>query len=277
MVSNVHLNQMGVTGEGKAYFFKPEIPRKRYCEISAVIDSHQSRRMRSESNQIALPSVNETVCKYYNKHLIPILNAPILRRDNFFANLTHKIGVDKRCPDMAGTRGTLPPPPSAAPLQTSTKIFSRKRLGPMNLTDNTDDEMISILESLPSYVKRIKLGRAKLVNGTLELLDILNSLKSFSKSANSYCHDIMRYYNPHSDVQETLIANLRVAGLLDAAGSSMSLHNAKNKADLNNMIKRPMGMLNLIKNPEQSLQFEGECSEWMEATETDFKEINHVT
>ena len=147
----------------------------------------------------------------------------------------------------------------------------------MNSRDNTDDEMISILESLPSYVKRIKLGRAKLVNGTLELLDILNSLKSFSKSANSYCHDIMRYYNPHSDVQETLIANLRVAGLLDAAGSSMSLHNAKNKADLNNMIKRPMGMLNLIKNPEQSLQFEGECSEWMEATETDFKEINHVT
>jgi hypothetical protein len=168
--------------------------------------------------------------------------------------------------------GPLPPPPSAAPMQTSTKIFSRKRLGPMNLTDNTDDEMISILESLPSYVKLIKLGRAKLVNGTLELLDILNSLKSFSKSADSYCHDIMRYYNPHSEVQETLIANLRVAGLLDAAGSSMSLHDANNKADLNKMIKRPMGMLHQIKNPEQALQFQGEISEWMEATPIDLAE-----
>ena len=142
----------------------------------------------------------------------------------------------------------------------------------MNVTDNSDYELIRILESLASYLKQIKSGRTKLVNGTLELLDILNSLKSFSKSADSYCHDIMRYYNPRAEVQETLIANLRLAGLLDAAGSKMSLHDAKNKADLDNMIKRPMGMLNQIKNPEQSLQFQGEISEWMEATPIDFAE-----
>ena len=147
----------------------------------------------------------------------------------------------------------------------------------MNITKNTDCELITILESLPSYLKPINSGRTKLVNGTLELLDILNSLKSFSKSADSYCHDIMRYYNPRADVQETLIANLRAAGLLDAAGSKMSLHDAKNKADLNNIIKRPMGMLNQIKNPEQSIQFDDESSEWMAATEIDFKEINHGT
>ena len=147
----------------------------------------------------------------------------------------------------------------------------------MNITKNTDCELITILESLPSYLKPINSGRTKLVNGTLELLDILNSLKSFSKSADSYCHDIMRYYNPRAEVQETLIANLRLAGLLDAAGSKMSLHDAKNKADLNNMIKRPMGMLNQIKNPEQSIQFDDESSEWMAATEIDFKEINHGT
>lgn len=147
----------------------------------------------------------------------------------------------------------------------------------MNVTNNTDAEWIARLESLPSYMKQIKSGRTQLVNGTLELLDILNSLKSFSKSADSYCHDIMLYYNPRADVQETLIANLRLAGLLDAAGSKMSLNDAKNKADLNNMIKRPMGMLNEIKNPEKSIQFDNESSEWMEATEIDFKESNHGT
>ena len=92
MVNNVHLNRRGFQGDGIAYFFKLEIPQKRYYEISALVVSDQSGRMYSESGEIALPAVNETVCKYYNKHLIPILNAPILRRDNFFANLTHKMG-----------------------------------------------------------------------------------------------------------------------------------------------------------------------------------------
>ena len=142
----------------------------------------------------------------------------------------------------------------------------------MKATDNTDAELRARLECLTPKVKLINSGRNKLVKATLELLTILNSLKSFSKSGDSYCHDIMLYYNPRTDVQETLIANLRAAGLLDAAGSKMSLHDAKNKADLNNMIKRPMGMLNKIKHPEQSLQFQGEISEWMEATPIDLAE-----
>jgi len=92
MVNNVHLNRRGFQGDGIACFFKSELPREGHSERSRASDRNQSDLFSVENTEKALPSVKETVCKYYNKHLIQILNAPILRSDNFFANLTHKMG-----------------------------------------------------------------------------------------------------------------------------------------------------------------------------------------
>ena len=53
----------------------------------------------------------------------------------------------------------------------------------------------------------------------------------------------------------------------------MSIHQASRKAETMQMIKTLVGLLEHIKTPEASKQFEKPPTEWMEATDKDFEEV----
>lgn len=97
MVSNVHLNRMGVRGNGTACFFKPATPQERYCEISTVIVSDQSGRLHSKNNVTALPAVNKTVCLELNVFQFQLLKAVANFYDNLSANLNVQNSRKRGC------------------------------------------------------------------------------------------------------------------------------------------------------------------------------------
>ena len=91
MVNNIHLNRRGLKGDGLAYLFKPEIPQERYGEILAVIVRDQSERLHSESNEIALPSVRETVGFFLFSIIYQLLERDLRSHDDFYANSPIKL------------------------------------------------------------------------------------------------------------------------------------------------------------------------------------------
>ena len=90
MVNNVHLNLRGFKGDGITYFFKPQLRQERYGEISAVVVSDRSGKMRSESNVLALPSVKETVGVIIFHIIYQLLKISLRSHDYFNANSLNK-------------------------------------------------------------------------------------------------------------------------------------------------------------------------------------------
>jgi len=139
------------------------------------------------------------------------------------------------------------------------------------LDDN--HEFISTLESLPAYLRTIKSGRTQFVNGVTYLQTRLNTLKKFKGRTELYSSEVFDYYNPFSEIQETVIASFVAPGLIRSAPFSMSADQAKKKSDLLNMIKTPMRFLEELHHQSYTQQIEDENFEWMTAEDVDFESI----
>ena len=139
------------------------------------------------------------------------------------------------------------------------------------LDDN--HEFISTLESLPAYLRTIKSGRTQFVNGVTYLQTRLDTLKKFKGRTELYSSEVFDYYNPLSEIQETVIASFVAPGLIRSAPFSMSADQAKKKSDLLNMIKTPMRFLEELHHQSHSRQIDDENFEWMAAEDVDFESI----
>jgi len=139
------------------------------------------------------------------------------------------------------------------------------------LDDN--HEFISTLESLPAYLRTIKSGRTQFVNGVTYLQTRLDTLKKFKGRTELYSSEVFDYYNPLSEIQETVIASFVAPGLIRSAPFSMSADQAKKKSDLLNMIKTPMRFLEELHHQSYTQQIEDENFEWMTAEDVDFESI----
>ena len=139
------------------------------------------------------------------------------------------------------------------------------------LDDN--HEFISTLESLPAYLRTIKSGRTQFVNGVTYLQTRLNTLKKFKGRTELYSSEVFDYYNPFSEIPETVIASFVAPGLIRSASFSMSADQAKKKSDLFNMIKTPMRFLEELHHQSYTQQIEDENFEWMTAEDVDFESI----
>ena len=122
MVNEIHLNRRGFKGDGIAYFFKP----MRYLHITRIIERVRSVR---KLNSLIINQLDD-----FHKALPPI--APPNKINPLLSLILMKTlyGFSNRIVTFEGVIairtsviGPLSPPPSAAPLQTSTKIFFRKR------------------------------------------------------------------------------------------------------------------------------------------------------
>lgn len=113
-------------------------------------------------------------------------------------------------------------------------------------------------------------------NQLLELRNDYSDLKRFKYIAPAYEQDVMRYFDPGSEIQEWLLAGLRSRELITGSVAGMSVHQASQKADAMQMIKTLIGLLEHIRNPEASKQFDEPTTEWMEATDKDLEDDNDV-
>lgn len=86
MVSNVHLNRMGVTGDGIAYLSKPNTPQEQHRTISAVSTRVQSEHSPIVSSEFVLPAVKETVGVFLFSITNQLLKRDLRSRDYFYAN-----------------------------------------------------------------------------------------------------------------------------------------------------------------------------------------------
>ena len=119
---------------------------------------------------------------------------------------------------------------------------------------------------------KVQSALTRFCNLLLELRNEYSGLKEFKGKAPSYDQDIMRYFDASSEIQEWLLAVLRSRELITGSVAGMSVHQASQKADTMQMIKTLVGLLEHIKNPEASKQFDEPTTEWMEATDTDLEE-----
>ena len=136
-----------------------------------------------------------------------------------------------------------------------------------------DDQMKVYLLDLVEQVRRIKGTKTRLVNHLTHILELCRKLKDFKGSAPSYSNDIMGYYDPTLEMQETILAIFRAAGLITDHVAGLSKYQAEQKADLYNVIKTPLGLMDYINNPHIDEPLEGE---WAEATPEDMKEPANV-
>lgn len=111
MVINVHLNRMGVTGDGIAYLSKPNTPQEQHRTISAVSTRVQSEHSPIVSSEFVLPAVKETVCASNIMYIIHVHTTSIIHCDNFCDNLAHINNGSSDCLSEACSLGTLPLPP----------------------------------------------------------------------------------------------------------------------------------------------------------------------
>ena len=97
MVSNVHLNRMGVRGNGTAYLSKPKTPQEQHRTISAVSTRVQSEHSPIVSSEFAVPAVKETVCPEPNVPRFQVLKAVANFYDNLGANLSVQNSRKRGC------------------------------------------------------------------------------------------------------------------------------------------------------------------------------------
>lgn len=132
-----------------------------------------------------------------------------------------------------------------------------------------DDQMKVYLLDLVEQVRRIKGTKTRLVNHLTHILELCRKLKDFKGSAPSYSQDIMKYYDPSLEMQETILAIFKAAGLITDHAAGFSKYQAEQKADVYNMIKTPLSLMDFINNPHIDEPLEGE---WAEATAEDLEE-----
>ena len=139
-----------------------------------------------------------------------------------------------------------------------------------------DREFISTLESLPAYLRTIKSGRTQFVNGITYLQTRLDTLKKFKGRTELYSPEVFDYYNPFSEIQETIIASFVAPGLIRSAPFSMSADQANEKSELSNMIRTPMLFLEELYHQTYNQQMDDEDREWMAADEIDFEPLSSM-
>ena len=139
-----------------------------------------------------------------------------------------------------------------------------------------DHEFISTLESLPAYLRTIKSGRTQFVNGVTYLQTRLDTLKKFKGRTELYSSEVFDYYNPFSEIQETIIASFVAPGLIRSAPFSMSADQANQKSELSNMIRTPMLFLEELHHQTYNQQMDDEDREWMAADEVDFEPLSSL-
>lgn len=123
---------------------------------------------------------------------------------------------------------------------------------------------------------RVQGAFTRFCNQLLELRKDYADLKRFKDIAPAYDSDIMRYFDASAEIQEWLLAGLRSRELITASVAVMSVHQASQKADAMQMVKTLVGLLEHIKNPEASKQFDEPPTEWMEATDKDLEDDDDV-
>ena len=139
-----------------------------------------------------------------------------------------------------------------------------------------DQEFISTLESLPAYLRTIKSGRTQFVNGVTYLQTRLDTLKKFKGRTELYSSEVFDYYNPFSEIQETIIASFVAPGLIRSAPFSMSADQANQKSELSNMIRTPMLFLEELRHQTYNQQMDDEDREWIAADEVDFEPLSSL-
>ena len=123
---------------------------------------------------------------------------------------------------------------------------------------------------------KVQAAFTRFCNQLVELRKDYAGLKKFKDKAPLYDQDIMRYFDASAEVQEWLLAGLRSRELITGSVAGMSVHQASQKAETLQMIKTLVGLLEHIKNPEASKQFDEPTTEWMEATDKDLEEDDDV-
>lgn len=131
-------------------------------------------------------------------------------------------------------------------------------------------------ENLKKKASKVQSAFTRFCNQLLELRKDYSGLKEFKNKAPAYDADIMAYFDASSEIQEWLLAVLRSRELITGSVAGMSVHQASQKADAMQMIKTLEGLLEHIKNPEASKQFDEPPTEWMEATDKDLEDDNDV-
>ena len=139
-----------------------------------------------------------------------------------------------------------------------------------------DHELEQRCRGIKKKATKVQSALTRFCNLLLELRNEYSGLKEFKDIAPSYDQDIMRYFDPGSEIQEWLLAGLRSRELITGSVAGMSVHQASQKADAMQMIKTLVGLLEHIKNPEASKQFDEPPTEWMEATDKDLEDDDDV-
>lgn len=139
-----------------------------------------------------------------------------------------------------------------------------------------DQELFEFLEDLEKSIPKLKGAWTRAIKQTLELLDGCKAIRDFKQRAPSYNDDLLVYYEPSLQVQNTIIALLKTSGLISVQAANMTNSQAKPWADVSNMIRSPKQMLEYLKNPEDFRPFDETPTEWMEATDKDFSEVEDV-
>ena len=139
-----------------------------------------------------------------------------------------------------------------------------------------DHELEQRCRGIKKKATKVQSALTRFCNLLLELRNEYSGLKEFKDIAPSYDQDIMRYFDPGSEIQEWLLAVLRSRELITGSVAGMSVHQASQKADAMQMVKTLVGLLEHIKNPEASKQFDEPTTEWMEATDKDLEDDGDV-
>ena len=119
---------------------------------------------------------------------------------------------------------------------------------------------------------KVQSAFTRFCNQLLELRNDYSGLKQFKDKAPSYDQDVMRYFDAGSEIQEWLLAGLRSRELITGSVAGMSVNQASKKAEAMQMIKTLVGLLEHIKHPEASKQFDELTTDWMEATDKDLED-----
>lgn len=139
-----------------------------------------------------------------------------------------------------------------------------------------DHELEQRCRGIKKKATKVQSALTRFCNLLLELRKDYSDLRHFKDIAPAYDQDMMRYFDPSAEMQEWLLAGLRSRELITGSVAGMSVHQASQKADAMQMIKTLVGLLEHIKNPEASKQFDEPPTEWMEATDKDLEDDNDV-
>ena len=139
-----------------------------------------------------------------------------------------------------------------------------------------DHELEQRCIGIKKKATKVQSAFTRFCNLLLELRNEYSGLKEFKDTAPSYDQDVMRYFDAGSEIQEWLLAGLRSRELITGSVAGMSVHQASQKAEAMQMIKTLVCLLEHIKNPEASKQFDETPSEWMEATDKDLEDDDNV-